>query len=154
MKICPRCGTEHDQPDGICPRCFYGRPRQKVKLPVWMPWAIVGFAAVLITAVVILFVSLQPKVQDDSWIDGDWEGKDIAILLDAEEHTFQLISKETVLYGTFAIDEETATLRLTDEEKHVYAYTYYLKDPNTMNVSFADGIYVVRETLERRKYEE
>ena len=154
MMICPRCGTEHNQPDHICPRCFYGRPRKKIKVPTWLPWSLAGLFAVAVTVSVILLVVFLPRqeaINDDSWIDGNWQGDDLALLLDADQNTFQLISGETVLYGTFAVDTEQYHIRLTDEEGNNYLYLYEMKDPNTMKVSFAQGLNTVHATLERMK---
>ncbi len=152
--ICGRCGTEHNSPDNICPRCFYGRPKEKKKMPKWAQW-LIGVGSPLLLAGIILAVIFIPRIGriDDSWLDGTWEGEDMALLMRVEDHSFQLINGENVLFGEFTLEEDS-TLRLVAEDGKNYVYSYKLKDPNTMNISFADGLAYVRTTLERVVYDE
>ena len=151
--ICPRCGTKHEAEDGVCPRCFHGRPKKKIKLPIWFPWALMGafMLAVVVTSVIIVASVLAPKEPeiDDSWLDGAWKGKNMTIKLDADANTFLLDASGELLQGEFKL-EEPDSLRLIDDEGQHYLYTYEKIDPNTLRVSFADGLSLVRETLVRQ----
>lgn len=152
--ICGRCGTEHNSPDHICPRCFYGRPKEKKKLPKWCAW-LIGAGSTLLVAGLVLAIIFIPRIGkvDDAWLDGTWEGKDMALILRVEDHTFQLLNGENVLFGEFKLQEDS-TLRLIAEDGQNYVYNYTRKDPNTIDVSFADGLALVRTTLERVTYDE
>jgi hypothetical protein len=147
--ICQRCGTEHQSPDKICPRCFYGRPKEKISLSPKARW-LLGLGAPVLVALIVFAAIFIPRIGrlDDRWLDGVWQGENLALILKVEDHSFQLINGENVLYGEFVLDSDY-DLRLIAEDGQNYVYNYTLKDPNTMTVSFADGLYIVRETLTR-----
>ncbi len=147
--ICGRCGTEHNSPDNICPRCYYGRPKEKKPLPIWAKW-LIGAGSPLLVAGLILALIFIPRIGriDDSWLEGTWQGEDMALTLNVEDHTFQLINGENFVFGEFVLENET-DLRLIDEDGKNYVYSYVRKDPNTLSISFADGLAIVRTVLER-----
>ena len=107
--------------------------------------------AVVVTSVIIVASVLAPKEPeiDDSWLDGAWKGKNMTIKLDADANTFLLDASGELLQGEFKL-EEPDSLRLIDDEGQHYLYTYEKIDPNTLRVSFADGLSLVRETLVRQ----
>ena len=149
--ICARCGTEHNDPDKICPRCFYGRPRQKVKLPKWVVWLIsVGSSLAVIGVAAFVIITNVQKNRKNDWLKGIWESADLALIISEEGNNFQLINGSNVLVGKYLIEEDL--LRLIAEDGMHYIYTYELKDENTLEVSYADGEFTVRETLDKIHY--
>lgn len=151
--ICGRCGTEHNSPDNICPRCFFGRPKEKKKMPQWTKW-LIGIGAPLLVAATVLAVIFIPRIGriDDSWLDGTWEGEDMALIVSTEERSFQLLNGENFIYGEYELESDSS-LRLISEDGMHYVYSYTLRDPNTLDISFADGLAYVRTTLVRNTVE-
>ena len=149
--ICARCGTEHNDPENICPRCFYGRPRQKIKLPKWAAWLIGvgGTLAVAAVAAVIIVTNVQQN-RKNNWLKGIWESAGLALIISEEGNNFQLINGQNVLVGKYLVEDDQ--LRLVAEDGKHYIYTYELKDENTLEVSYADGEFLVRETLDKIHY--
>jgi hypothetical protein len=109
-------------------------------------------AAVVITCTIIVVSVLSPKSAeaDDSWIDGSWQGKIMKMDFNAQNNTFAVSTNDTIMQGEFTL-EEPDSLRLVDSQGQHYLYTYEKIDPNTLRVSFADGISIVRETLTRQE---
>lgn len=149
--ICARCGTEHNDPENICPRCFYGRPRQKIKLPKWASWLIgVGGSLAVIAVAAVIIVGAVQKNMKTRWLKGVWESADLALIIGQDDDSFQLINGQNVLVGKYIVED--GQLRLIAEDGKHYIYTYELKDENTLEVSYADGEYLVRETLDKIHY--
>lgn len=149
--ICARCGTEHNDPDNICPRCFYGRPRQKIKLPKWAVWLMgAGIPLIVITAVTVILVAMVQKNAKNNWLKGIWESADLALIIGQDADSFQLINGQNVLVGRYIVEEDE--LRLIAEDGNHYIYRYELKDENTLEISYAEGEFMIRETLDKIHY--
>mgnify|MGYP003301117463 FL=1 len=149
--ICARCGTEHNDPENICPRCFYGRPRQNPKIPKWVLWlggSIVG-AAIIAVAAIFIVQAVQLSISQ-RWIDGTWENDEMALIIDRDDRRFHLINGQNVLVGRYELNDEE--LRLISEEGNHYVYYYELVDELTLNISFVSDKTVVRETLTKLDY--
>ncbi len=149
--ICARCGTEHNDSENICPRCFYGRPRQTPKIPKWVLWlggSIVG-AAIIAVAAIFIVQAVQLSISQ-RWIDGTWENDEMALIIDKDDRKFHLINGQNVLLGRYELNDEE--LRLISEEGNHYVYYYELVDELTLNISFVSDKTVVRETLTKLDY--
>lgn len=143
--ICSRCGTEHNNEQGVCPRCNYGRPKEKKPLPKWVPWVISGFCGALLVGTLITVIAAT--YFNDSWMDGSWEGSSLAITFNTEEKTFLLSNVETVIYGTFTADKDAFTL--TAEDGNIYVYRYERINNNKIKLMFSRGNETVRVTMNR-----
>lgn len=143
--ICPRCGTEHENQDHICPRCGYGRPKPKKNLPRWLPWALggVGFFAV----VGIVIGAIAASYFSSAWMDGSWEGSNLAISFNADESSFLLSNSGTVISGTFTADKDA--FYLTAEDGNLYVYRYDRINQNKIKLLFTRENETVRVTLSR-----
>ncbi len=149
--ICARCGTEHNDPENICPRCFYGRPRKKPKLPKWVYWTMGAIAAVALIATIAYFIisAVQMNVKHQ-WIEGTWENDEMALIISRDGRRFHLINGQNVLVGKYEMNDEE--LRLISEDGKHYVYYYELEDDVTLNISFVDGQHIARETLTKLDY--
>ena len=133
--ICPRCGTEYEEHHEYCPRCFFGRPKEKKHLPKWLRWLLISVAAVVVigTAVGIYAATYF----DSEWMNGAWEGSDLAITFDTESETFYLSNVDSVLFGVFTADKDA--LVLTAEDGNVYTYRYERLNYNKIRLFFTQG---------------
>lgn len=144
--ICARCGTEHNDPENICPRCFYGRPRKKTNIPKWAIWLGGSIVGVAIIAVATIFIVQAVQLNiSQRWIDGTWENDEMALIIDKDDRSFHLINGKNVLVGRYELNDEE--LRLISEEGNHYVYYYELVDELTLNISFVTEQSVVQETL-------
>lgn len=148
--ICPRCGTEHENEDRICPRCHHGRPKEQKPLPKWLPWTLGSVGVVLIVGVIV--GTIIATYFGSTWMEGSWEGSDLAITFDTDEKTFLLSNVETVVYGTFTADDDAFTL--TAEDGNVYVYRYERVGTNRIKLLFTRGNETVRVTMNRIVAEE
>ena len=148
--ICQRCGTEYENEERICPRCGYGRPKEQKPIPKWLPWVLGSVFTVMIVGTVIGVFAATYFNAD--WMDGSWEGSDLAITFNTEEETFLLSNVETVISGTFVADKEAFTL--TSEAGTVYVYRYERVGPNRIKLLFSRGDETMRITLNRMQDEE
>ncbi len=141
--ICARCGTEYENEERICPRCYYGRPKKPIQLPPWLKWGGIG---VLVAGVIGLSIWLYIIASYNSrWIAGDWDGGNLSIKFNVDDDTFMLINNETVLEGTFELGQDSITL--TTIEDAVYVYRYDKINDNKMKLTFNDGDDVYRVTM-------
>lgn len=143
--ICQRCGTEYENEERICPRCQYGRPKEQKQLPKWLPWTLGSVGVVLILGVIV--GSIVATYFGSTWMDGSWEGSDLAITFDTDEKTFFLSNVETVAFGTFTADDDAFTL--TAEDGNVYIYRYERVGANRMKLLFTLGDETMRITMNR-----
>lgn len=151
VMICARCGTEHNDPEKICPRCFYGRPKKNWKIPKWLVWMMSLIAGVAVVATVtVLIVSAVQQSISQRWIEGTWENDEMALIINRDGRRFQLISGQDVLVGNYQLNDEE--LRLISEDGKHYVYYYELEDECTLNISFVDNQSVIRETLTKLQY--
>ena len=136
--ICARCGTEHQSPDNICPRCFYGRPKSVKTLPSWAIWAIV-VGGVSIVAIVVGMLLGSVIGKDQTWIDGDWWSQKITLHFDSDDNTFILTNRGEKMSGTYTINRNTFTLvPKGSQSKEGYVYHYQkTKDPSKILVSYS-----------------
>ena len=144
--ICPRCGTEHSDPNHICPRCFYGRPKAKKQMPKWLVWTLTGVAAVAIIAGSI-HLYFQ-KFYNNNWMHGAWEGSDLSLSFNCEDDTFLLINGELVVSGDFTATQDAFTL--TAEDGNVYIYRYDKVNRNKMKLTFNQGTEIRKVTLKKQ----
>lgn len=144
--ICQRCGTEFENEDGVCPRCYYGRVKVKKPLPKWVPWVLGVFGTLAVIGTVIGIFTATYFSSD--WMDGSWEGSSLAITFNTEEGTFLLSNVETVLSGTFVASKDSFTL--TAEDGNIYVYRYERKGNNKIQVMFLRDNETVRVTLNRQ----
>ncbi len=151
--ICSRCGTEHNDPENICPKCFYGRPKQKAKLPKWLYWMLgaLGGVAIIATAAYFIVSAVQLNISQ-RWIEGTWENDDMALIITNDGRRFHLINGQNVLIGKYELSDDE--LRLISEEGNHYVYFYELDDDVTLNLSFTDGQHMMHETLTKLDYSE
>lgn len=151
--ICARCGTEHNDPEKICPKCFYGRPKKKMKLPKWVVWMMgaLGGVAIIATAAYFIASAVQLNISQ-KWINGTWENDDMALIITSDGRRFHLINGQNVLVGKYELNDDE--LRLISEDGNHYVYFYELEDDTTLNLSFTDGQYMMRETLTKLDYSE
>ena len=148
--ICARCGTEHNDPEKICPRCFYGRPKFRIKLPKWFFWMLGGIGAVAVIAGITLFILSAVRINvRKQWIEGTWENDEMALIITKDDR-FHLINGKNVLVGEYELNDEE--LRLISEDGKHYVYYYDLEDEMTLNISYADSQRFVRETLIKLDY--
>ena len=148
--ICQRCGTEYENEDRVCPRCYYGRVKEKKPLPKWVAW----FLGIMGTLAVIGAVigGVAANYFSDDWMDGSWEGSSLAITFDTEENTFLLSNVETVISGTFMASKDSFTL--TAESGDLYVYRYERKGNDKIQLMFLRNNETVRVTLTRQQGED
>jgi len=141
--ICGRCGTEFENEERICPRCYYGRPKKPIQLPGWLKW---GGLSVLAIGLISFSIWIYMIASFNSrWIAGDWDGGNLSINFDLNDDTFLLINGDTVLEGTFSVGEDAITL--TTLEDQIYVYRYNKINDNKMKLTFNDGDDVYRVTM-------
>lgn len=151
--ICARCGTEHNDPEKICPRCFYGRPNQKRKMPKWAVWVTCSLCAAVVVGIITLKIVTAVQLDiSQRWIDGTWENKNMALIINQDGRRFHLIHEQVVLVGEYRLDE--TELRLISEDGKHYVYFYERVDDTTLDISFDDGQRLVQETLTKLDYSE
>lgn len=143
--ICSRCGTEHNDERGICPRCNYGLPKEQKPMPKWVPWVIASFGGALLVGIVVTVI--VATYFNGSWMEGSWEGSSLAITFNTEEKTFLLSNVETVVSGTFTADKDAFTL--TAEDGNIYVYRYERINANKIKLIFTRGNETVRVALTR-----
>ncbi len=149
--ICARCGTEHNDPEKICPKCFYGRPKKKMKLPKWLYWMMGALGGVMIIATAAYFIVSAVQLNiSQRWIEGTWENDDMALIITSDGHRFHLINGQNVLIGKYELSDDE--LRLISEDGNHYVYFYELEDDITLTLSFADDQHIMRETLTKLDY--
>ena len=143
--ICSRCGTEHEDPQKICPRCGFGRPKIRKKWPKWAIWTTGVGSAVLVIGLSI-FIYMATYV-DSNWLNGMWEGSDISLEFNQEEGTFFLVNGDNIFGGTYVQNQDDFTL--TDEEGIVYHYRYVREGKNELQLIFNQDNETHRVTLTR-----
>ncbi len=148
--ICQRCGTEYENEERVCPRCYYGRVKEKKPLPKWLPWLLGGLGTLAVIGAVIGIFTATYFSSD--WMDGSWEGSSLAITFDTEENTFLLSNVETVISGTFVASEDSFTL--TAEDGNLYVYRYERNGTNKIQLMFLRDNETVRVTLTRQQGED
>lgn len=142
--ICQRCGTEFENEERICPRCHYGKPKERKPIPKWIPWFLGGFITVLLVGTVVaVYVS---NYFNGNWMIGSWEGSDLAITF-FEDDTFMLSNVETVISGTYTADQDAFTLAA--EDGSTYVYRYERVGSNRMKIFYTRGDETMRITLNR-----
>lgn len=141
--ICARCGTEYENEERICPRCFYGRPKKPIQLPPWLKWGGLGVLAAGLIAFGVWVYMIATF--NSRWIMGDWDGGNLSIRFNLDDDTFMLINSDTVLEGTFELDTDTITLTTIDDV--VYVYRYDKINDNKMKLTFNEGDDVYRVTM-------
>ncbi len=144
--ICPRCGTEHSAPNHICPRCFYGRPKEKKHMPKWLIWALTALVGCLIIAGSI-HLYFQ-KFYNNNWMHGAWEGKNLSLSFNCEDDTFILMNGELVLSGDFTATQDSFTL--TAEDGNVYIYRYEKVNGKKMKLIFNQGEAIQKVTVKKQ----
>lgn len=148
--ICPRCGTEHDDPQRICPRCFLNRPKERKKWPKWAVWTVsVGGSLLTIGLCVWIFFA---TVVNGRWLNGIWEGGDVSLEFNESEHTFFLVNGDNILAGTYEQSPDDFTL--TTEDGTIYVYRYEREGINTMKLIFTQENETRRVTLTRYREED
>ncbi|MBQ8894937.1 MAG: hypothetical protein IJ043_11100 [Clostridia bacterium] len=148
--ICQRCGTEYENEERICPRCQYGKPKEQKPVPKWVPWFLGTFGVLLVVGTVIgVFAATYFNA---SWMEGSWEGSDLAITFNTTDETFLLSNVETVISGTFTADKDAFTLAA--EDGNVYIYRYERVGTNRIKLLFSRGNETMRITLNRMTAEE
>ncbi len=147
--ICQRCGTEFENEEHICPRCYYGRPKKKIQLPKW--FRPVAWTAGSLMVVGLIVGSIISYYLRSTWMDGSWEGSSLAITFDSEEKMFLLANGDTIVSGTFVVDRDAFTL--TDEDGMIYVYRYERMGNNRVELSFMQDGEVVRVLLDRMEEE-
>ncbi len=145
--ICQRCGTEYENEDRVCPRCYYGRVKEKKPLPKWVPWVLWCVGSLAVIGGIIGIIAATYFSSD--WMDGSWEGSSLAITFDTEEDTFLLSNVETIVSGTFVATKDDFTL--TAEDGKIYVYRYVRKGNNRIEVMFMRENETVRVTLARQQ---
>lgn len=149
--ICARCGTEHNDPEKICPRCFYGRPKEKKKMNKLLAWAGGIAGGLVVAAIASVFIASAIRLDiNQRRMDGSWENDEMALILNRDEQRFQLINGQNVLDGRYRLSEDE--LRLVGKKNKRYVYEYVLEDNNTLTLSFTDGDRFVQETLKKINY--
>ena len=141
--ICGRCGTEYENEERICPRCYYGRPKERIKIPAWLKWSGLGVLGVGVIAFSVWVYMLATF--NSRWLAGDWDGGNLAIKFNVDDDTFMLINGDNVLEGTFELGQDAITL--TTLEDQVYVYRYNKINDNKMKLTFNDGDDVYRVTM-------
>ena len=143
--ICSRCGTEHDDPNKICPRCGLNRPKIRKKWPKWAKWTTAIGAPLLAIGlgVWIFFVAFV----NVAWLGGTWEGGDIYIEFNESENTFFLGNGDQIFGGTYSQTKEDFTL--TAEDGTVYIYRYERVGIDEMKLTFTQEGETRRVTLYR-----
>ena len=148
--ICQRCGTEYENEERICPRCYYGRPKKKKNLPKWfkpVAWSV--SCLLVVGAVAWGMISYYLR---STWMEGSWEGSSLSVTFNTEDDLFLLANGDTIINGTFMVDKDAFTL--TDEDGKIYVYRYERKGNNRVEFSFTEGGEIVRVLLERVEYDE
>lgn len=143
--ICQRCGTEYDNPERICPRCRYGKPKDQKPIPKWVPWFLGSFITVLLVGTVVGV--LLVKYFSAEWMSGSWEGGNMAITFNTEEDTFLLSNGDRVLSGTFTSDKDAFTLAA--EDGSIYVYRYDRIGNNRLRLTYTQGEQTQKVTLNR-----
>lgn len=143
--ICQRCGTEYSDEGICCPRCGFGRPKEKNPLPQWMLWAMGGGGVVLLTCVTLLIVFLSRQQKD--WIQGSWEGAALSLAFNTEEETFSLKDGTNELAGTYTVDQNS--FGLTAEDGSLYVYRYQRAGSNKMELQYTRNNEIYKTSLER-----
>lgn len=147
--ICQRCGTEFENAEHICPRCYYGRPKKKRQLPKWFRPVAWSVGSVLVVGLIV--GSIISYYLRSTWMDGSWEGSSLAITFDSEDKMFLLANGDNIVSGTFVVDRDAFTL--TDEDGMIYVYRYERMGNNKVELSFMQDGEVVRVLLERMEEE-
>lgn len=148
--ICQRCGTEFENEERVCPRCYYGRVKEKKPLPKWVTWVLWCVGSLAVVGGIIGVIAATYFSSD--WMDGSWEGSSLAITFDTEEGTFLLSNVETIVSGTFVANKDDFTL--TAEDGNIYVYRYERKGSNRIEVMFMRDNETVRVTLNRQQSED
>ncbi len=138
--ICQRCGTEYENKERICPRCYYGRPKKKRNIPKWVRPVAWTLGSLMVVGLVIW--GMVSHYLRSTWMDGSWEGSSLAITFNSEDKMFLLANGTTVVSGTFMVDQDAFTL--TDEEGKIYVYRYKRMGNERMELSFMQDGEVVR----------
>ena len=141
--ICPRCGTEHQDPQKICPRCGYGRRKIRKKMPRWARWTSVIAGILLIFGAGFLF--FRAHYYDADWMNGSWEGGDLAVTFNAEDNTFLLSNGDLVLNGNYIARRDSFDLMADDG--NAYFFHYNRVGVKKMRVSFMQNDTTVRVML-------
>lgn len=145
--ICSRCGTEHNDPDKICPRCGLNRPKVRKKWPKWAIWTTaVGAPLLAIGLGLWIFYAVFVNA---AWLGGIWEGGDIYIEFNEEEQTFFLGNGDQIFGGTYTQTKEDFTLLA--EDGNVYIYRYERVGIDEMKLIFNQEGETRRVTLYRFK---
>lgn len=148
--ICSRCGTEHDDPQKICPRCGFGRPKVRKKWPKWAVWT-TWVGSFLLVAVLTTWIFMATFV-DKNWLNGIWEGGDLSLEFNQEEASFFLVNGDNILTGTYEQSQDDFTL--TAEDGNIYNYRYVREGRNEMQLIFNQDNETHRVTLYRLEEEE
>ncbi len=143
--ICPRCGTEHEDPAGVCPRCGYGRQKEAKPLPKWVILLCSAVGALLITGgIVSAYIYTH---YNSNWIGGSWEGTNLAITFNTDEHSFLLSNGDTVLSGDYSASRDAFTL--TAEDGSLYVYRYKKINSGKMKLMYSRGNETVKVTVNK-----
>ena len=143
--ICQRCGTEYENEERICPRCYYGRPKVKKHLPKWVHavvWPLLTLAVIGAVA-----WSMITHYNRSTWMEGAWEGEELTLTFDTEEDKFFLSNGDNVIFGTFVASKDSFTL--TDENGKIYVYRFKRLGEKKIELSFTQGSKLERVELER-----
>ncbi|MBQ7095996.1 MAG: hypothetical protein IJN80_06065 [Clostridia bacterium] len=148
--ICSRCGTEHNDPQKICPKCGLNRPKVRKKWPKWAVWVVsVGGSLLAIGLGIWIFFA---TVVNRHWLNGIWEGGDVSLEFNESEQTFFLVNGDNILAGTYEQSPDDFTL--TTEDGAIYVYRYEREGINTMKLIFTQENETRRVTLTRYREED